>query len=679
MDGDLPATPERGRALRGAYYYVLAWVAGFNVMLLEMCGFRVLQTEFGSSIYVTGALLALVMISLSLGYYLGGRASTRFGSMGYLIAILSLAAAYVFVVNVVLGTAILDFCFELRGAFSSPIAISGIPPAVATLALYFPPMLALSQTSPYLVRLIASGPADGKVGSAAGNTMAVSTVGSIAGTLIPSFVLIPETGVVRTLFVLVLSMLATVLVGGLLFGRRGWAAASAAILICTVGGYAVRPSDAASRGEKDATVVYAGESAYGNIKIMKTTDPEGGEVLYLKPSRTYVHTYVNPARPLKEQFTTLHVSLGYARGAKNYLVLGTALGGAVAAIAEMDPTAHVTAVEIDPLLIELAKKYVPRLNHPNVEHVNADARVFLKETTRSYDYIIVDVFAGEQIPAHCATQEFYELARSRLTPDGVVILNTNLWDFQVDTGLETSKPFIAVRHVHSALLHAGFPSVFHNDFLEHGELYAFNRPTQLSDVRATLARLVRDSKADPHLRASAAVAYLGVVPVPAERAEVRPITDEWVPEHELHLKENLGQYLESLAEADDDPRWKQVVEHDPTASLRLITARHYAAMGSAVQPTWQGFDTYMEAGGGRRYCEALLAWAEKHAGPLDRELARYFHASTASHCNKHLASVVPKSRGTTFLLTYLKAVEKIKDNDGPGALPLLASLIDQDP
>ena len=51
--------------------------------------------------------------------------------------------------------------------------------------------------------------------------------------------------------------------------------------------------------------------------------------------------------------------------------------------------AHVTAVEIDPALEGLARRFVPRLNHPNVNLVTEDARIFLRENTQQYDYIIV--------------------------------------------------------------------------------------------------------------------------------------------------------------------------------------------------------------------------------------------------------------------------------------------------
>ncbi|MFY0578529.1 spermidine synthase [Cystobacter fuscus] len=360
--------------------------------------------------------------------------------------------------------------------------------------------------------------------------------------------------------------------------------------------------------------------------------------------------------------------------AKNYLVLGTALGGVVASIVAMDPEAHVTAVEIDPSMDGIARRFVPILNHPNVNLVTADARVFLKETSRMYDYIIVDVFAGQQIPAHCVTQEFFALVHSRLTPDGVAVLNSNLWDFQIGTGLEEPKPFVSVHHVHSALLHAGFASLFHNDFLEHGEVYAFKQPTELPVLRSLLGSLVRDETANVDLRAAAAVAYVGALPVPAERARERPITDEWVPEHELHLKENFEQFLGLLAAARGRPEWERTVHADPS-SLRLISARHYARIADTGQLNYKGLEQYMKSEGGRQYCDELFAWAAGHQGPLHLELARYFHGTVAAYCDEYAGEHAGASRGEKLLLTYMRAVEKIHQNDGAAALSLLSDYI----
>ncbi len=188
-----------------AYLHALAFLGGFGVMLLEMCAFRVLATTFGTSIYVTGVLLALVMIALSGGYYLGGRFSRRH-SLSFLLWVLLGAVGYVAVTGLWLSEALLDACFALRGALRGSLASHAVPPAVATLVLYAGPMVALSQVSPFLIKELAARTSQGGreargVGSTAGNLMALSTLGSIAGTLLPSFVFIPLLGVPTTLWI----------------------------------------------------------------------------------------------------------------------------------------------------------------------------------------------------------------------------------------------------------------------------------------------------------------------------------------------------------------------------------------------------------------------------------------------------------------------------------------------
>ncbi len=307
------------------------------------------------------------------------------------------------------------------------------------------------------------------------------------------------------------------------------------------------------------------------MKIFRATDEDRDTVLYYMPSRSFVHSAVYPERPLKDQFTNSYLHLGLARGARRYLILGSALGGAVAAILEADPRAEVTAVEIDPLVTELARRLVPRLDGPRVRFVVEDARLFLREDTGAYDYIVVDVFAGEQLPAHCVTLEFFTLAHARLAPGGVLQMNTNLWDFQVLTGLEPSAPPVPVHHVQSALLRAGFASLFQSDFFENGHLYAFREPTSVEAVRELLTAQARDTARPEDLRATLAIAALHVLPVPEERRQLRPLSDAWVPEHVLHLKDNFGGYLEALGRASQRPEW----EHQVQRAGSLGAAAHH--------------------------------------------------------------------------------------------------------
>ncbi|HTU61346.1 MAG TPA: hypothetical protein VMF89_22985, partial [Polyangiales bacterium] len=61
---------------------------GFQIMVLEMCGFRVLQTHLGSSVVVTGTLLTIIMVLLAGGYYTGGLLSARFQNARAILALL---------------------------------------------------------------------------------------------------------------------------------------------------------------------------------------------------------------------------------------------------------------------------------------------------------------------------------------------------------------------------------------------------------------------------------------------------------------------------------------------------------------------------------------------------------------------------------------------------------------
>ncbi|WP_338864402.1 fused MFS/spermidine synthase [Myxococcus stipitatus] len=646
-------------------------------MLLEMCAFRVLQTTFGSSIYVTGVLLALVMIALSLGYFLGGRLSQRNASLEFLLGIVALAAAYVWVTGGLLSEPLLDFSFGLRKVFTSGLMGHVLPPAVATLLLYMPPMLALSHVSPFLIRVLATHSRG--VGATAGNLMAVSNVGSIAGTLLPSFVLIPLLGVSTTLGIFIGSLLVIVAGGFLLVRRRVPATALAGVLLAVAVATPLARDAWAARAPEPRPI-FESESLYGNVRIFRSQDADGDEKLEFMPSRDYVHSTVYPGRPLKDQFTTAYANVGLARGAKRYLILGTALGGVVSAILEANPQARITAVEIDPLVMDLAQRYLPAMRSSQVQRVVEDARLFLREDTQEYDYIVVDIFSGEQIPAHCVSQEFFSLALARLAPDGVLQMNTNLWDFHITTGLEEPEPFVPVRHIHSALLRAGFASLFQSDFFEHGHLYAFRQPTTHAEVRRTLARAALDAAVEPHLRGSYGMTALALVPIPDEVRALRPFTDQWLPEHLLHLKDNFELYLRALARARELPAWKTDVEAAGGTQLRLISARHYAEVGASGAPSYGGYRAYMKGAGGESYCQEVLAWVRQ--APADTmfvELARYLHTRVIRDCDRVFgpgAKDVPDARTAegAFRL-YVTAALLVDDSQGAKAVPALSELL----
>jgi hypothetical protein len=166
--------------MRAAAVYLVAGWSGFFVMSLELLGARALGPYFGNGLHVWGAVIALFMLSLSIGYLAGGHLSQYRPSLRKLAWLLfaSVLAALpaTFVAEPIL-LAVHELVDDPRyGAL------------LAALALFFVPVTIAGSVSPYAIRLMVD--ALGTSGRVAGRVFFVSTIGSTAGTLLTSFHLV---------------------------------------------------------------------------------------------------------------------------------------------------------------------------------------------------------------------------------------------------------------------------------------------------------------------------------------------------------------------------------------------------------------------------------------------------------------------------------------------------------
>jgi hypothetical protein len=163
-----------------ALCYLIAFWSGFFVMGVELLGGRLLAPNFGSSVYVWGALITIFMLALSLGYLAGGRYSTHNPSMPKLGLLLAAAALTSLPV------------LPLSGATLENLAIAIPDPRFGSLAgaamLFFVPTFFSGMVSPYCVRLLVD--SEETSGRRAGQLYFVSTFGSAAGTILTSFYLV---------------------------------------------------------------------------------------------------------------------------------------------------------------------------------------------------------------------------------------------------------------------------------------------------------------------------------------------------------------------------------------------------------------------------------------------------------------------------------------------------------
>jgi MFS family permease len=157
--------------------YLLAFSGGFVIMSLELLGGRILAPYFGSGIYVWGSIITIFMLSLSIGYLLGGRLSVHNPSSSRFAAIFAVAAVLLLPLTIY-AQGIMELIF-LRvedpryGSLVTSIVLFGLPTVI------------LGMISPYSVRLLVDNVAES--GRVAGSLYFVSTLGSAIGTLMTSF------------------------------------------------------------------------------------------------------------------------------------------------------------------------------------------------------------------------------------------------------------------------------------------------------------------------------------------------------------------------------------------------------------------------------------------------------------------------------------------------------------
>ncbi len=392
------AERRRSLALHGA---VLA--AGTGSMATEICASRLLAPYYGSSTVVWANVIGLVLASLSLGYWLGGRLADRRPSRTVLGAVVTAAALAIAAVPF-LAQPFLDVAVRGLDRLSAGAVIGSF---LGALVLFAPPVILLGMVTPFAIRLAVDDVRT--AGAVAGRIFALSTAGSLVGTFLPALVTIPLVGTQRSLLgAAALSALG----GALLLGPR-WvvlAAAVAALLAIPPG--AVKAS---------AGLLYETESPYQYVQVVQNGD---ARELYLNEG-VAVHSVWRPDTVLTgdewDMFLAVPPLLG--RPVRRVAILGNAGGTTARAMGVFYPSARIDGVELDPAVTAAGRRFLGLGDNPRLHVVDADARPFLRRTHTRYDLIAIDAYRQPYVPFYLATREFFRLVRERLAPGGVVALN----------------------------------------------------------------------------------------------------------------------------------------------------------------------------------------------------------------------------------------------------------------
>lgn len=457
---------------------IIAFTTGAALMSLEIAGSRILAPVFGSGIYVWGSLISVFIGSLAVGYYLGGKIADMWPSFLPLGIAAGVAGVYHLALPVI-EVGIFNFMGLERAVGSRWTVLF-----TAILLFTFPSVL-LGCISPMAVRLSARRIEE--IGNISGKLYAVSTLGSLFGTLLTAFVLIPEPalgirGILHLLGFVLLAVAALAIIPMRKKAGKGRAAlvafflAGGLLLIpCPEPNVTLYPTERLLHLEDsvyhriavvdDPGMVDNWEKSYemdgcfyrprnaltreGYLRPVYGENATGTRYLYFNnyresaiflDTRTYFYNRMNmpgievPVFPSACNYTDqLWLPLIWNPGVKNVVFIGGGGGVVPRMYLAKFPAMRADLVELDPAIVRVAREYfyLDEAEFPDGQggsrlgiHCVDGRQYFKREHSEPYDLVVLDAFsAAGQIPFHLTTLEYIREIKEHMTEDGILLWN----------------------------------------------------------------------------------------------------------------------------------------------------------------------------------------------------------------------------------------------------------------
>lgn len=479
---------------------IAVFAAGALLMSLEVSAFLIIGKTFGSALRETTAVIVIFLAAMAAGYWAGGHAGDRW------------PRAYTLVVTLISASATLLVVPWIDAAISPIITTSSFAAPthafLATTILFAIPAFLLAATSPIAVRLFAT--TTGQSGSTAGTISALSTSGSIVGSIVTAFLLIDWlASISRTVTFVAMATLATaVLLLITQHDRPRYARPGAAALLVLLLGTAFVRARVFEPFEPGPRPVFVADSAYHHIVV---TDRGPMRELRFNAGVQSMMLRNDPFGPGLAYTDSMHIGRLMRPQTRRVLMIGLGGGTAPRQFTHYDPQAQVDVVEVDPIVVEVASRYFGVQPTERLRIHVGDGRTFLRQSRAKWDLIIIDAYTtnryGDTVPPHLTTQEFFRDVSSRLADGGIV-------------------------HFHCAYtnsllmgaLHKTMGSVFSSVLRTDGELLASHLP--LIAAKDMLVARARQSPAARLPALETAIARLSAAPPPHDAIL---LTDDYAP------------------------------------------------------------------------------------------------------------------------------------------------------
>lgn len=399
--------------LKRNFIFLIVFITGAAVLIIEVTATRILAPYFGNTLFTISSIIGIVLGALSLGYYLGGVLADKYPKFSIFFFFIFIAGIFSLLIQVLSKILLPTIGYSLDMKLGPPIV---------SLFLFFLPSLILGMISPFAIKLKTLELKE--VGKVSGKIFFWSTLGSIAGSFLAGFFLIPHFGISKIIIYTGALLLFIGFLGILFFKNGGESYFKKSklffFLIIALIFYLVTLSF-----PKSEFIIFQKNGLYSQITIedMLIQDRKARA---LRLDRSYEGAVFLESDELPFEYTKYYIIYKIINPqAEKALFLG---GGAYSTprnlLLDQNNIKRIDVAEIEPMLYQLAKQYFRLQEDPRLFNHITDGRRFLKETNENYDLIFADVYYSiYSIPIHFTTREFFSLAKSRLSENGIFLMN----------------------------------------------------------------------------------------------------------------------------------------------------------------------------------------------------------------------------------------------------------------
>ena len=502
------------------YLYFTVFISGMTTLAIEFSASRLLGSVFGTSNLVWASIIGLILIYLTVGYFIGGWWADRSPHPKTFYSIL-IWGAFLSGLIPFIARPILRLAADAFDALSVGVLAGSF---TTVLILFSIPITLLGVVSPFAIRLALRDSRE--AGQVSGRIYAISTLGSFVGTFLPVLVMIPLLGTTLTFvaFGVLLSIVA--LFGFWVAGEKKLALVYSSIPLILI---VIAVLWGSGTIKNTAGQIYETKSAYNYIQVVQDVEDEKFRYLRLNEGQG-IHSIYHPERLAYDGPWMQFLAAPFFNPAPysledvgEYAIVGLAAGTTARQATAVFGEIPIDGYEIDPVIIEVGQEYFD-INQPNLNPIAEDGRVGLAQSDQQYTVIGIDAYRPPYIPWHLTTQEFFGEVSERLDENGVLVINIGRApeDRRLIEGLVATVGTV-------------FPSVYVMDIPDtfNSIVYATKQPTTIEDLYQNYQALDERDDVHPILMSALQKAILNMQPNPCEGSNPLQgcvvFTDDWAP------------------------------------------------------------------------------------------------------------------------------------------------------